>query len=355
MSTSPAPARARSGSRRRTAKEWLWNGVYRSGLYELVRSLHRRHLLVLTYHGVLRDAGSSFLNRNCVSTAVFAQQLEFLRSHYRLVTLREALDSLTGRSPLPDYAALLTFDDGFRNNYRLALPILRAHGAPAAVFVTTGMLDKPGQIPWIERVSLLIVEGGGRRLDLSGDGVEFHFSLATRAERVSACNAVRRHLKSAPTAERNRYLAELERQCGFGGSTPDGERFEFLDWEEARALVADGVEIGSHTVGHYCLAPLEPSELHQEVQMSKLRIEEMLGRPCVAFAYPDGEPGSFGDRDRRALLDAGYEAAFTQIPGYNAPGCDPYTLHRFNVPGGEASLAVLIATISGVRRRLRRR
>lgn len=330
-------------------KNFLWGLLRYSGLCAVVRFYNRHHLLVITYHGVLNQPQGSHLNRNCVSVAMLTRQIAFLRRHYRLLTLREAIDGLAGRTALPPYSCLITFDDGFRNNYELALPVLRAAGAPAVVFVTTGMLDEPGTLPWIEDVSLRIIRGHGTRLDLHSNGVYFHFELRSPSERLRACEQVRTYLKSATSAERARLVKEIKKQCPLPEHELQIERFGFLTWSEARALVADGVEIGSHTIRHHPLATLTDDELHAEIAISKQTIETQIGRPCIAMSYPDGTRESFGGREQRALRAVGYECAFSQIPGYNRQRNDLFSLHRFNVPGGDADFLTFIATLTGAR------
>ncbi len=345
-------AHARGGS---PARRILAALVYHGGVFGLVRWLQRRRLLVVTYHGVLHRADGGFLHRNCVSVEEFDRQVAFLKRHYRLLTLEQALGGVGGRAPLPPCSALITFDDGFRNNAELAGPVLAAHGVPAVMFVTTGMLDRPGTLPWVERLSTGIMLTGATALDLEFGGRRRHYDLALPGERLRASDELRRHLKNAPTAERERVMGRLEAQCPIQPGDLDPERFEFMSWEDARGLAGHGVDVGSHTVRHLCLSTLDPEELRDEIGTSRRRIEEELGRPCLALAYPDGTPESFGPRDREALRAAGYRGAFSQIPGTNAVGDDLFALKRFNVPGGTAEFPALILTLTGLRRSAARR
>jgi len=320
-----------------------------SGFPALVRLGMGRRLLVLTYHGVLRRPELSNLNRNCVSPEMLGRQLEYLRRHHTLVTLQEALEALRGREDLPRGSVLLTFDDGFRNNFAAALPILKAAGAPAVAFVTTGMLDEPGALPWVEELSARIFHCPPGRLELRSNGLEVSLELASPASRERASLTIRTYLKRAGSETRERMMGEIRRQCSLRADTLDPERFAFMNWEEARALAENAVEIGSHTVRHLCLSTLKDGELADEIGNSKRRIEEKVALPCIAFSYPDGTPESFGERERRALQDAGYQCAFSQVPGYNAPGSDLFALRRFNVPGGAADFPTFVATLAGLR------
>jgi hypothetical protein len=189
---------------------------------------------------------------------------------------------------------------------------------------------------------------------LAAEGATFDLELDTPASRREASDRVRGYMKLAPTAERTTLLEQLRRQSPAPPAAAEPERFAFMSWGQARALAASDVAIGSHTVRHLCLASLSEDELREELEGSKRRIEEEIGGPCLALAYPDGTRRAFGTRDQRALDAAGFAAAFSQIPGHNGAGADRFALRRFNVPGGTADLSTFVATVSGARGLARR-
>ncbi len=334
---------------RGAAKRIAWGALYAAGIHRWARRRHRRSLIAVTYHGVLPRVPRDFLYRNCVSVEAFRRQVEFLRRHYVPVGLHQAVAAFGGRAPLPPSSALVTFDDGFRNNHDHALPVLRELGVPAAVFVTTGMLDRPATLPWVEELSARILRGTGSRLVLRDGDLALDLPLEDAELRARACDLVRRHLKRAGSAVRERWMEQVRRQCPLPDGVLEPERFAFLDWDQARALARSGVAIGSHTVHHLCLVGLSEDEMTREVEGSRRRIEEEIGAPCLAFAYPDGAPETISEAGRRRVERAGYAAAFTQIPGPNRAGADCYRLRRYNVPGGGAGFLAFVATLCGLR------
>ena len=104
-----------------------------------------------------------------------------------------------------------------------------------------------------------------------------------------------------------------------------------LDWEQLHELEASGVRIESHGIGHRPLADLEVDEAAREIVLSKLRLEEQLGRPVRAFAYVKGSEAHYRPVHLSLLRQAGYDVAFTSISGANGPRTDPLQLHRYNV------------------------
>src|SRR3989442_11404989 len=104
-----------------------------------------------------------------------------------------------------------------------------------------------------------------------------------------------------------------------------------IEWEELVDLEREGVRIESHGISHRPLADLEVDEAAREIALSKLRLEERLGRPVRAFAYVKGSEAHYRPVHLSLLRQAGYDLAFTSISGANGPQTDPLQLHRYNV------------------------
>jgi peptidoglycan/xylan/chitin deacetylase (PgdA/CDA1 family) len=329
-------------------KRLLVKALRVSGVLRLARFSNRRRLLLLTYHGVL-PAGSGaddYLARNCVDADAFARQMRFLSRHYRCISLSDAVAGLAGEKPLPHRAAVVTFDDGFRNNLDHALPVLRQYGVPATVFVTTDHIGRGTRLLWTERVARLVTESRpGDRIDVVVAGERI--TASSPGERREAARALLKRLKSVPVGERDRAIAELEQALGADAGAPEEDRYAFLDWDGVRALIAGGVEIGSHTATHAVLTSLTPDAIRRELARSKGAIERHIGRPCVLFSYPNGTAADFNDAAKAALREAGFVCALSQIPGMNTAGTDRYELRRVNIGRGHDDL-LFEAQVAGV-------
>jgi peptidoglycan/xylan/chitin deacetylase (PgdA/CDA1 family) len=249
------------------AKQLLKNGVYRL-IGETMSELGApdgdadRTLRVLMYHKV----NDLVPNPTTVPTAVFEEQMSLLSElRYAPVSLDSVRDHYLLGVPLPPHAVLITFDDGYRDNLENALPVLRAHGYPAVLFVPIGYLDDARPLPH----------------------------------------------------------EELLRTLGVSNQT--------LDWDELAELEAGGVRIESHGIGHWPLTALEPAEATREIALSKLRLEERLGREVDAFAYVKGSQADYRPEHASLVQQAGYKLAFTSVSGANGPASDPFRLRRYNI------------------------
>ncbi|MBC6949063.1 hypothetical protein DWB58_14135 [candidate division KSB1 bacterium] len=139
-----------------TLKKNVYAGLRRLGVYRFLRWWHRKQAVILTYHGVISNGDDSYLNRNSLSAEMFDQQMAYLKRHYHIMSLPELVRRLVAREPLPPYALVITFDDGFYNNYAVAAPILRKYDLPATIFLTTAFINSPQLGLWTERVDWLL-------------------------------------------------------------------------------------------------------------------------------------------------------------------------------------------------------
>jgi peptidoglycan/xylan/chitin deacetylase (PgdA/CDA1 family) len=182
-----------------------------SGLFRALRWWHRKDLLVLTYHSVARvDAATrrryAPLYRNAVSAQHFEKQMRFLKRRYRVIGEDELLAFLDGGS-LPERAALLTFDDGLKNNATVAWPILHRHDLPAFFFLPTAFLDDAAanrlRPHWSEELAARFLTDPaaqrGQFDDVLSD-LPFEVPNPTRASSASPQNASARRAARAPSS-----------------------------------------------------------------------------------------------------------------------------------------------------------
>lgn len=327
------------------------------GIYHYARMKHRGQAIVLTYHGVLTQDSDSYVNRNCVSAAMFEMQMRWMKQHYTLMPLSELVSRLQNQQPLPEFPAAVTFDDGFRNNYSVAFPILVRYNVPAAVFLTTDFIGKPDAILWTEHVDALIFGANVRRLQVQMNGSLVEFDITHQSGRILASDRIRGFLKSLNPGERQRHILALERQVDrkidYLNDEQKRERYQFLNWDEVRNMASCGIEFGSHTCSHQILAHLSPKALQEELVESRKTIERELQRPCDLFSYPNGSHKDFTVRDQRAVRQAGYRAAFSQIYGFNPAEANLYALRRVNIVRAE-NFSLFLAKISGIWGELKR-
>lgn len=288
------------------AREILSTG---SLLLEPGRSSGEDGGLILMYHRVLPETKRlpyPVQPGMYVTANTFERHLLWLGERYEIVALSGMVERLKederGRA-----LCAITFDDGWRDTYSEAFPLLRKYRLPASVFLASGFVGT-GKWFWPERTAFLVAAGSDR----IGDDL------------VGAVDREIERLKTVSPEERERTLSELETGCRKRGLVPP-EKPQTMTWEEAREMAEAGIEFGSHTSGHVILTEVDSAEAEKEIVDSRATIEQQLGREIRLFCYPNGD---YTEPVRAMVQKAGYATAVTTTPGTVRADSDPWTLPR---------------------------
>ncbi|HVR28182.1 MAG TPA: polysaccharide deacetylase family protein [Thermoanaerobaculia bacterium] len=263
------------------------------------------HRLHAAAHGAA-EWGNAALS---VSTADFERQIHWLARHRRCLPLDEAITLLlAGR--LPDGAAVVTFDDGYRDNLELALPILERHGVPAGVFVATGLLDAATDPWWLELESLLAGLGS---VEVELDGWPRRWRLRSANQRRRAFEEITAWGRCVRPQEVERLLDRIRAQARPAPRAAN----PMLTWEQlARFAQHPLITVGAHTVSHPPLSALPPDDARREIAESKLLLESRAAARVEHFAYPFGGRAQLGLRESELAAAAGFRSAFTALEGH---------------------------------------
>jgi len=274
---------------------------------------------ILYYHRV-NDENDPF--SPAISTTLFEQEMRILSRHHKVVSLSEMLIRLAGESSEP--VIVVTFDDGYQDNFHNAFPILRRYGLPATIFLTTGGIDQTEAL-WFEQLAQAIKRTSKEFIDLEMD-LPRRLWMRTPTERLEANDRLFRLLREMPDAERRQWLDFTFQQLAVGAERDSRNRM--LTWDQIRLMEKGGITFGGHTVTHPFLSRLPQEQAAWEVGECKRRIEEELQCPADYFAYPNGRNEDIVDSNRELLRNSGYRAAVTTIWGMNYPSTDLMTLRR---------------------------
>ena len=285
---------------KRFAKVLLGQALVRGGLWKRrLRTWAEHHsVIILTYHRVTEtwDETLDYAQPGMVVTgSTFERQLAILKEHFEVVTLGALLkDGVTAGRPAHP-RCVITFDDGWRDNYDLAFPILRRHGLPATIFLATDFIGTDRAFWHTELIYLFTRTDVSRSL-----GDELTFRVYPSPVRHELRRLARGGPFSAhdldPLIETVKALCDeeviedlvqaLSRTVGLRRPLCQDRRF-FLDWDQVRAMAAAGLEIGSHGCSHRILTRLPAEAANEELVRSKAEIEHRVGGKVEHFAFPN--------------------------------------------------------------------
>ncbi len=294
--------------------------------------LSPRRLTVLNYHRIddPRQPGFDSYKPNVSATpAAFQQQMEYLKQHFHVISLGQLAGWLKGECELPSRAALITFDDGYQDNFSNAYPMLQSLSLPATIFLCTGCIGAERPLYWdYAAYCFAHARRESGSLPLTGS-----VAWAGSTDRDRAVEAWVEKAKLLTPEERQ--MVSLMLAEALGVNVPAGA-FEglYLRWEQVRELSAGGIEMGAHTVTHPILTRIPLDRAQQEISDSKQRIEREIRKPAISFAYPNGGAHDFSPDIMRILSRTGIELAFTLLLGptrYRTVKAAPLAIRRVSV------------------------
>jgi glycosyltransferase involved in cell wall biosynthesis len=286
--------------------------------------------VILRYHSVSHFDSSGRLYRSpsiAVTPETFERQMRFLADWYQVVPLNTLVDCLLHDKAFPQHAVAVTFDDGYRDNFMCAFPVLRSLGLPATVYVTTGAIGNGWRF-WLARVRACILATSKTGIDLDGLG---RFDLSSERARENAVEHLVKRLKLFTNEERESSIERLVSETGHRVPLTDSDNW-FMTWGELKDMSAAGIDIGSHTRSHPILTRLSDESAATEIRRSREELESALGRAVHHFAYPNG--GGVLNHDARIVnlvRNAGFRSAATSVNGVVRRGADPFRISRIGI------------------------
>jgi len=318
----------------RAARSALASLTLRTGALSLMTRARRGGrgplVHVVGFHRVVDEMPSpSVIPSLCICTKSFARICAIAQKRFEVLALDEAAAALAGKRPLARDALVITFDDGYRDVYLRARPILRALGLPATVFVPTGLVDTAQPLLHDRLYALLMqahktraaVEAAPLPRVLRVPAARATVLLYRRAD--GPLDALEHLIATLPAPSLGRLADALEDLVG--SPPPPDEGALVMSRRELRACADDGIALGAHTVDHVVLTHVPPARVHRELARPREELAAIAGRPCTAFAYCNGR---HSPSVVAAVRRAGYAIAVTTRDAPNRAGADPFLLSR---------------------------
>lgn len=281
-------------------------------------------LLILNHHRIGDPAASPF-DRGVFSATAdgLDAQIAVLKRMVNIIHPRDiaaALENPGGRN------VLLTFDDGYRDNYATAVPILSSHRVHATFFLCPGFIDHP-HVPWWDDIAWMVRSSSRSELP-KGEWLFQPLHLGG-PDREPAVRTLLARYKTLPTAKTDAFMEFIAEATGSGRCDAKLGESLWMTWDMAREMSAAGMELGGHTLTHPVLAQLSIDRQREEIVGCQDRLMSELGAPARQFAYPVGGREAFTPETRRIVAEAGFDMAFSFYGGHSGAGRDdPYDIPR---------------------------
>ena len=288
-----------------------------------------RRVLILSYHRVVGNfalEASRGLPTLNIEQKTFRRHLEVLQESHDIVTLDDALLILSGQKRVDRDVAVITFDDGYRDVYTWAFPVMREMKVPGIVYVPSGFINTERRLGhdrlWAALFRMQDRKIGPLAVGVGGEGEKW--LVEAFAGEVGAHKALERLIGAHATPALYKLADALEDRLGLSAvKVPDGQLP--MTWDQLRELDAHEFITGGHTAEHTVLTNQCLADARREIAECKQVIEKGLQKPIKHFAYCNGY---YSAGVAQALKDEGFVSGVTTEDMPNVPGVDPFALKR---------------------------
>lgn len=320
-------------------------------VFKLKRYFQPNTLTVLNYHRINNSSHMRFdtFKPNVSATPeAFARHMKYVGDNFNVITCQDLALYLRGEGTLPARAAMITFDDGYYDNYSNAFPILLNNKLPAVIFLSTEYMGRDTPFYW-DYIAYCFKHTDRVQADLPLLGL---CSWTDESSRDKVMMQWIEAIKKIPESEKREAFLQVKNTLEV---IPPADAFSglYLSWDQIREMSRSGlIEFGSHTLTHPILTRISPAEARHEVEESKKKIESEINKPVISLAYPNGGAADFSQDVINAVREAGIEMAFTLLPGpssYKDVKTLPFEIRRIYISRKD-TFARFILKINGLLR-----
>jgi peptidoglycan/xylan/chitin deacetylase (PgdA/CDA1 family) len=344
-------------------KAMVWRSL--AGLYwasGMGRFRHRGRIVILTYHRVVSDhmvRQERIQPGMYVRGQTFEAHIDYLRKRFEIISFDELLElwqtkQLKSHRPY----CVITFDDGWKDNYQFAFPVLAKYRIPATIFLATDFIGTARWF-WPDQVMLLLEKARQHTTNATDRGAVSTVLEETIGVTLSVADGTFRRIESGDPIDSDTIIelykrVEVERMpeiinlLSHALHTDLPTQRVLLSWDEVREMAGKGVTFGSHSSSHRIMTQIPLSEVKTELIDSRKMLLQQGIKPVPVFCYPNGD---FDRGIQEMVREAGYLAAVGCEVGLerDKPG-DLFALRRISLhEDSSASVPLLAFALSGFR------
>lgn len=268
-------------------KELLSKFIFNNNLLSrVISNRHQKNVHILAYHRITHNEPENYMfNSEVFSSTVedFERQMEYVSKNFNVINF-EQLEIDIENDDIKDNSLIITFDDGYYDNYSLAMPILNKYKIGATVFLATDYIDS-GDLFWFDVVAGFMKTYSDSIIELDSMGLKFDFSSTPK---FKAFKIIGRALKTCKDSTRVDLLSEIYGKFKFEVSDENYQLAKPLSWDNVIEMSSNDIEFGSHTKSHCFLNCIDQDELIEQINGSKLKIENKINKKINSFCYPAG-------------------------------------------------------------------
>ena len=325
--------------------------IWLTGLFDLYLRLTRKNgAIILMYHSITNSKNNNFIDASyAMDIDVFEQQMKYLSKRRNVISMDELSNILAEGETPKRGTVVITFDDGYLDNYELAAPILKKFDLPAIIYLATGYVSQC-EPQWIDQLHWIFQTRTLHSLNFEKNGSCESFDLRRKSELQIAHSKLASKLLESDKKVRTLLLAEIQKELKSSYKLPQIT----MSWDDIKEMIAKypNIEIGAHTNGHISLTSMDKISIFEDIDVCKQDIESHLGYYPKHFTYPYGRSNPLV----RSIIESMdfKSAAVTDPASLIDKNSDLFFLPRLNAPKSMSLFKALTggATMPSISKRL---
>ncbi len=306
------------------ARKIIFPFLVSSKVVKLLMFNEKNRTLIVMYHGVVPNVNFKY-SANHLSVESFEQQIKYIKNNFNVLKLKDAFSAYRAGDRPQEFSIVITFDDGYENNFKYAYPVLMKYNVPATIFTVTAHLDDPMFVLWYDIIdfsrNVIPLSDFVEKINLM-KGKEF-------AEKIKTWNDLKNMLKTFSKAEKEIVLKIEESLLNKILSDVPEAYYKLLNRQQMKTMSDSGlIEIGSHTHSHPNLDVIRTEDARVELESSNLKLENITSQKTEAVAFPDG---AYSIDIKEMALQVGYKNLLAVDYKLNVDQNDKSILPRYCV------------------------
>ena len=308
-------------------KEIFANILNKTKVFDILSKLNQNNFFVFNYHRLYSSKLQTPFDEGVCEYTIdtFETHLKWIKNNFDVLSEKDVLN-MSNDGKVPKRCALITFDDGYIDNYSLAFPLLKSYNLPAIFFIPTQAIDER-VLGWWDIISYLIKKSPKEEIIIDSR----KFQLLNHDQKEYAIAYFVNKFKTTPFTSYEKLIDILSVSCDVEIPSYAEQSEQLMTWENLNEVIGHNITIGSHTHTHRVLNTLDENEQFNELQKSKKILENKLNCKINSLSYPVGEYSHFSTATKKIAKKAGYKICFSNSTGFNKNSIDPYDIKRFGL------------------------
>lgn len=280
--------------------------------------MEARSLTILLYHGVSDYSHNTIENASGkhIEVKEFDRQIRFLRNNCTILSMDDVVDIYQSGDSWPPNAVVVTFDDGFKNNYTCAASALDKYNCPATFYVCAGMINTDLMF-WVDEIEDCINRTEAKEITLLLDK-PMRFDLKGDNNKIEAIFQIKHFCKKSKKKVKDDVIKELIHSTGVNPSVNASPNYPMMSWRELKELGTNSLfSVGGHTLYHDIMASQEIDRLRIDIEGTISLLDFNLAQATTHFAYPEGQKNHYSVEIIKLLQDRGIICSPSAIEGVN--------------------------------------